>query len=158
MNDTMAEISFAAERWADVRSELAPLSCAHWQETEEAMYGAQDAIPVNETLLEALEHGGALLVVTLRIANALHGYAAYCSAPSLNMPGRTTAQALALYVSPLARKDKFAALRLLRTAENMLRQRGVWGLSYNSPASRPCDALYRRLGARMTETVWYKEL
>lgn len=151
-------ISFAVESYSLIRDEVAPLAVAHWQETEEAMYGSQTAVPMTHPMYEAMEQGGVLHVVTARVDGVLHGYAAYCLSENLNMPGRVTASALALYMSREIRADAFAALRLLRWAEDSLRQRGVSGIGYNSPASRPCDALYRRLGARITETVWYKEL
>ena len=131
---------------------------AHWQETEEAMYGSQTAVPMTHPMYEAMEQGGVLHIVTARMDGALHGYAAYCLSENIHMPGRVTASALALYLSREIRTDAFAALRLLRWAEGSLRQRDVSGIGYNSPASRPCDALYRRLGAHHTETVWYKEL
>lgn len=62
-----------------------------------------------------------------------------------------------LYLAPAARKG-LTVLRLLRTAEAGLRERGADMIQYSSPASRPCDVLYRRLGARHTESVWHKEL
>ena len=152
------ELFFAVEPYSRIRAEAAPLAAAHWQETEKALYGPQTAVPMTHALYDALEQGGALHIVTARTGAALHGYAAYCLSENLNMPGRSTASALALYLSREARTDAFAALRLLRWAENSLRQRGIAGIGYASPPSRPCDALYRRLGAKITETVWYKEL
>ena len=151
-------ISFAVEPYSHICGEVAPLAIAHWQETEEAMYGSQTTVPITHSMYDAMEQGGVLHVVTARMDGVLHGYAAYCFSENLNMPGRFTASALALYLSREIRTDAFAALRLLRWAEDSLRQRGISGIGYNSPASRPCDALYRRLGAKITETVWYKEL
>lgn len=153
-----ASLTFAAESYAAVRDEAAPLALAHWRETEEAMYGGQTAVPIAHSMYEAMERGGVLHIVTARMDGALHGYAAYCVSENISMPGRLTAAALALYLSREIRTDAFAALRLLRWAEQSLAARGVHGVGYSSPASRPCDALYRRLGAKMTETVWFKEL
>ena len=62
-----------------------------------------------------------------------------------------------LYLAPWARGGLFA-LRLLRHAESALAGRGVSLVQYSSPASRPCHALYRRLGAQPTETIWHKTL
>lgn len=152
------EITFAVETYSAISVEVAPLTVAHWQETEASMYGSQSAVPVTHHMYCAMEQNGVLHAVTARMNGVLHGYAAYCLSENINMPGRITASALALYLSREIRTDAFAALRLLRWAEESLRQRGVYGIGYNSPASRPCDALYRRLGAKMTETVWFKEL
>ena len=63
----------------------------------------------------------------------------------------------ARYRLALARGGLFA-LRLLRHAEAALAARGVGIMQYSSPASRPCHALYRRLVAHPTETIWNKIL
>ena len=108
------KLFFAVEPYSRIRAEAAPLAAAHWQETEKALYGPQTAVPMTHALYDALEQGGALHIVTARTGAALHGYAAYCLSENLNMPGRSTASALALYLSREARTDAFAALRLLR--------------------------------------------
>ena len=60
--------------------------------------------------------------------------------------------------NPESFDSNYAVLKRMEEAEQSLAARGVHGVGYSSPASRPCDALYRRLGAKMTETVWFKEL
>ena len=72
-------------------------------------------------------------------------------------PGKRLAALDGLYLAPAARKG-LTVLKLLRAAEAGLKERGADVIQYSSPASRPCDALYRRLGARHTESVWHKEL
>ena len=62
-----------------------------------------------------------------------------------------------LYLAPRARRG-LNALTLLHSAEAALAARGASLVQYSSPASRPCGALYRRLGARETETIWHKWL
>ena len=57
-----------------------------------------------------------------------------------------------------ARLDYKKYTRSFAHAEAALAARGVALVQYSSPVSRPCDALYRRLGARATETVWHKTL
>ena len=153
------DVFFAVEAFAAVKDEAAALCRAHWEETEASMYGERAGVPVNAAMFEVLEATGSLHIVTARdAAGALAGYAAFCLAPNIAMPGRVQASNLGLYLSPALREEPFAALRLLRWAEGSLRERGVFSVAYISPASRPCDALYRRLGARMTETTWHKEL
>lgn len=154
----MEPVNFAVEAYSEIREEAAPLTVAHWQESEAAMFGPQGGVPMATAMFESLEQGGLLHVVTVRQAGVLQGYAAYCLSENLNMPGRITASALGLYLSGSVRADPFLALRLLRWADCSLRARGVFGVSYSSPASRPCDALYRRLGATLTETIWFKGL
>ncbi len=84
-------------------------------------------------------------------------YAAFTLVPCPHRPKTLLAALDGLYLTPEARGG-FTALRLLRHAEAALGQRGVALVQYSSPASRPCDALYRRLGAHHTETVWHKEI
>lgn len=71
--------------------------------------------------------------------------------------GRVLAALDGLYLTR-RRGMGWPALRLLRQAEKILAERGVGLVQYSSPESRPCDALYRRLGARRTETIWHKEV
>ena len=84
-------------------------------------------------------------------------YAAFTLTDCPHRPGKRLAALDGLYLAPTARKG-LAVLKLLRAAEAGLRERGADVVQYSSPASRPCDALYRRLGARHTESVWHKEL
>ena len=118
--------------------ELPPLLQAHWDESEAALFGPQ-VYALDTERYACWERLGMLHVVTARDSSGrLQGYAA-------------------LYLAPAARKG-LAVLKLLRAAEAGLRERGADVVQYSSPASRPCDALYRRLGARHTESVWHKEL
>ena len=66
---------------------------------------------------------------------------------------RLAVKVSALRLSEAGRDDAFAAVE-----EAALAVRGVSLVQYSSPASRPCHALYRRLGARPTETIWHKSL
>ena len=91
-------------------------------------------------------------------ANApLAGYAAFTLVDCPHRPQTLLAALDGLYLAPWARGGLFA-LRLLRHAEAALAARGVSLVQYSSPASRPCHALYRRLGAQPTETIWHKTL
>ena len=108
--------------------ELPPLLQAHWDESEAALFGPQ-VYALDTERYACWERLG------IKRLAALDG----------------------LYLAPAARKG-LAVLKLLRAAEAGLRERGADVVQYSSPASRPCDALYRRLGARHTESVWHKEL
>ena len=150
---------FAVETFAAVRQEAEALAAAHWDETEAALYGDRAGVPLSVPMFESMEAAGILHIVTARDAEGrMAGYAAFCLSENMAMPGRIQASNLGLYLSPALRGDPFTALRLLRWAEQSLRARGVRSVAYISPVSRPCDALYRRLGAKMTETTWHKEL
>ena len=87
----------------------------------------------------------------------LAGYAAFTLVDCPHRPQTLLAALDGLYLAPWARGGLFA-LRLLRHAEAALAVRGVGLVQYSSPTSRPCHALYRRLGAQPTETIWHKTL
>lgn len=90
-------------------------------------------------------------------AGVLAGYAAFVLAPCPHRSGQILAVMDALYLVPEVRQG-FAALRLLRHALRGLGARGAHAVQFSSPQSRPCDALFRRLGARTVETLWQMEL
>ncbi len=97
---------------------------------------------------------------TLRASSTalpLAGYAAFTLVACPHRPHTLLAALDGLYLAPWARGG-LSALRLLRHAEASLAERGVSLVQYSSPASRPCHALYRRLGAQLTETIWHKPL
>lgn len=150
-------LSITEECFASVHAEARALTAAHWNEVEAPMHGPQNYEPdaARYTQLEALNM---LHIMAARSkTGALAGYAAFCMLPCPHRPAATLAVLDGLYLAPAARRG-FAALSLLRTAEKSLARRGVDLVQYSSPVSRPCDALYRRLGARCTETLWHKEI
>lgn len=136
---------------------LARLLQAHWDESEAALFGPQ-AYALDTERYACWERLGMLHVVTARDGSGkLQGYAAFTLADCPHRQGKRLAALDGLYLAPAARKG-LTVLRLLHTAEAGLRERGADVIQYSSPSSRPCDALYRRLGARHTESVWHKEL
>lgn len=150
-------LTYQAENYDSVHAEAQPLAQAHWDESEAALHGAQQYM-LDSARYTLLENLGMLLIVAARDAGgALAGYAAFTLCPCPHREGVTLAALDALYLAPAWRKG-FTALTLLRHAEKALTARGAGVVQYSSPASRPCDALYKRLGAAHTETLWHKEL
>ncbi len=150
-------LTFQAEPLARVKEEAPALARAHWDEVEASMHGGP-GYSLNLAQYASLEQLDMLVLVTARQEDGrLCGYAAFTVLPCPHRQGVTLAALDGLYLAPEARRG-LAALGLLREAEKILIQRGVDLVQYSSPDSRPCDALYRRLGARRTETVWHREL
>ena len=148
---------FREEAAARVLPEATELAAAHWREVEAELYGGAAYVPDRERYA-ALERLGMLSVTTARDGEGrLVGYAVFTLAPCPHLAGETVAALDGLYLAPAARGG-LAALALLRNAEAALAARGATVIQYSSPASRPCDALYRRLGAAHTETIWHKRL
>lgn len=148
-------VHFSTERWADIAAEVHALYDAHWAETEAAMYGDNGGDLDGFRQLDAM--GLLHLAVARDDSGRMVGYAAFIMSPNPQMGGKIVASLAGLYLHQEARHG-LAALSLLRYAESGLRDAGAAGVCYNSPASRPCDALYRRLGAKHTETIFYKGL
>ena len=150
-------LSFQEERFNQVGDEAQALTRAHWDEVEAVLHGEQ-AYQLDAARYAALEGLDMLAVITARHGDGrLAGYAAFTVLPCPHRPGVILAALDGLYLAPEVRRG-LAALGLLRRAESCLTARGVGLIQYSSPASRPCDALYRRLGARHTETVWHKTI
>ena len=148
---------FRQEGAAEVLGEATELAAAHWREVEAELHGGTDYAPDGERYA-ALERLGMLCVTTARDPEGrLMGYAVFTLAPCPHLKGETVAALDALYLAPRARRG-FNALALLRSAEAAVAARGAALVQYSSPASRPCEALYRRLGATHTETIWHKRL
>ncbi|MDO5483859.1 MAG: GNAT family N-acetyltransferase [Desulfovibrionaceae bacterium] len=150
-------MTFQEERFTAARAELEPLARAHWDEVEAPLHG-QRAYRLHVGHYRTLERLDMLALYTARTAGGqLAGYAAFSLAPCPHRPGLLLAVLDGLYLTPAARQG-LTALAFLRWAERRLTARGAGAVQYSSPASRPCGALYRRLGAACTETVWHKAL
>ena len=157
MENTAAELVFRQEPVAEVAAEAAALARAHWAEVEAQLHGGGDYV-LDDGRYATLERLGMLSVTTARDREGrLAGYAVFTLSPCPHLDDCTVAALDALYLAPRARRG-LNAMALLRSAEATLAARGAGLVQYSSPASRPCGALYRRLGARETETIWHKRL
>lgn len=162
-------LTIATEAFSHVAAEAEHLAAAHWNEVEAALHGAQ-RYTLDHERYASLERLGMLHISAARgLPDAdqgtapddscvpLAGYAAFTLVACPHRPQTLLAALDGLYLAPWARGGLFA-LRLLGHAEAALAARGVGLVQYSSPASRPCHALYRRLGAQPTETIWHKNL
>ena len=148
---------FSTEPFARLEEEARALAAAHWDEVEASLHGPQ-AYTLDAHRYATLERLDMLHISAARQRDgALAGYAAFTLVDCPHRPGLLLAALDGLYLAPQARGG-LNALKLLRHAEAALMRRGAGLVQYSSPVSRPCDALYRRLGAHPTETVWHKAL
>ena len=175
-------LTITTEPFSHLAKEAAQLTAAHWDEVEAPLHGPQHyALDANR--YASLERLGMLHISAARglavgkpcdatdagtpdaprttsetgASAPLAGYAAFTLVDCPHRPQTLLAALDGLYLAPWARGGLFA-LRLLRHAEAALAARGVGLVQYSSPTSRPCHALYRRLGAQPTETIWHKAL
>ena len=162
-------LTLTTETFSQVSAEAEQLAAAHWDEVEAALHSEQ-RYRLDHERYASLERLGMLHISAARgLAEDDHGattntsgaplagYAAVTLGACPHCPQTMLAALDGLYLAPWARGGLFA-LRLLRHAEAALAARGVSLVQYSSPASRPCHALYRRLGARPTDTIWHKTL
>ena len=178
-------LTITTEPFSHLSKEAAQLTAAHWDEVEAPLHGPQH-YALDDNRYASLERLGMLHISAARgpvvaaggepcdataagtpdeshatsetgASAPLAGYAAFTLVDCPHRPQTLLAALDGLYLAPWARGGLFA-LRLLRHAETALAARGVGLVQYSSPASRPCHALYRRLGAQPTETIWHKTL
>ncbi len=155
----------ATESFDNILPFVRDVAQSHWNEAAAEGYGEHTYV-VNEEKYVALEALGMLHITTARdgirdgVRNergSICGYAAFVVAPCFHKAHETVATLCALYIAEEARGGMLA-LRMLRKAEGFLRDLGIARVQYFSPTSRPCDALFRRLGARHAESVFVKIL
>ena len=177
-------LTITTEPFSHLAQEAGQLTAAHWDEVEAPLHGPQH-YTLDHNRYASLERLGMLHISAARglaggepcdatdatgaaadgvrttdatdATAPLAGYAAFTLVGCPHRPQTLLAALDGLYLAPWARGGLFA-LRLLRHAEAALAERGVSLVQYSSPASRPCHALYRRLGALPTETIWHKPL
>ena len=178
-------LTITTEPFSHLAKEAAQLTAAHWDEVEAPLHGPQH-YALDDNRYASLERLGMLHISAARgpavaaggepcdataagtpdeahatsetgASAPLAGYAAFTLVDCPHRPQTLLAALDGLYLAPWARGGLFA-LRLLRHAEAALAARGVGLVQYSSPTSRPCHALYRRLGAQPTETIWHKAL
>ncbi len=146
---------FQTENLSTVAPHVSQLLQAHWDEVEASMHGAQEYV-LNGEQYEMYEQLNMLHISTARLPQGdVCGYAAFTICPCPHKQDTLLAQLDALYLIPEQRQGT-QAVQLLRHAEQALQKRGVGMVQYASPASKPCDALYRRLGAKLTEHIYHK--
>ncbi len=152
---------FRTVRFDDIAPLVTHMAQEHWDEVEAELHGAQSYTldTAQYSMLEGLD----MLHITAAWAAGENGeeqlcaYASFTITPCFHKNNERVATLDALYVAKQFRGG-FAVLRLLREAEKALKERGAARVQYSSPVSRPCDALYKRLGARHTESIFHKEL
>lgn len=153
-------ISFHEERFSWLRFEAEHLFEAH---DREASADLSVPLAVNWPLFGKLEEAGLEVCVVARSESYPVGYAVFIMFPNTHYD-TLVGSADALYVDPRFRSS-WIALRLLRAAEKLLKERGVqevWNGArlHVKPGrgTRDVGVLYRWLGYRPYETLYRKRL
>ncbi|MCD7984886.1 MAG: GNAT family N-acetyltransferase [Desulfovibrio sp.] len=143
-------VTFQTERFADVRHEAEALAQAHWEEVEAPLYGARE-YHMDFEQYEKLDAAGLLHIVTARDGGRMVGYASFFATYNMHLGGML-ATLDGLFLDKAYRGA--GGIKLLRFAADAVRACGAVAAQFSSPASKDCGALYRRLGAKLTETVY----
>lgn len=158
-------LTFAWETIDQARADgLDDLLALHWEEV--ALN--KDAVPlaIDWPRYRVLEKTGALKALTMRQDGALIGYDVFFVQPTLHYATSTWALNDILYLTPEARKG-LAGARMIRTAEQMLRELGVQKVIYHTKLhlnlGRRTDGdtvgrLLAAMGYTHVENVWAKML
>ena len=146
---------YAKETLAKTAPEAGPLLHAHWEE----IALNKDFIKLNPDWdrYEELERSKVLHVFTARHEGKLVGYFVMLVVPHLHYMDHLFAHNDIIYISPEHRKG-FAAMRLIRFAEEHLRAMGVSVMMVNVKRHKPFDALLDRMGYNYIENIYAKRL
>lgn len=148
-------VTIKVERWAQFKAEGKPLFEQHWREL--ATY--QD-IPlwIDDAQYERLEAHGHLMIVTMRVADRLCGYAVYMIAANPHYATSLQAREDVIYIEPRARRLGLGR-NLLRQSEVLLRQAGVQVVAHAVKLTHPAlGELLQAEGYQPIETVFTKRL
>jgi GNAT superfamily N-acetyltransferase len=148
-------IKFQRESLSSVRSEIIPLLEKHWEE----IAVNRDKIKLNPDweVYEALEVAGNLGIYTARLDGKLVGYFVVIAERHIHYKDHIFAANDIVYLDPDYRKGMVGA-RLMKFAEEDLRNIGVSVLTINTKVHKPFDHLLERMGFTLKERVYSKYL
>ena len=145
-------ITFQTERLADCRHEMEPLFPLHYAETGELEGG----IDMAWEQYFAMEQAGILFLLTARRNGELVGYFLGIVLPNLHNRKRLAAVSDMYFLHPKHRGH--AGIRIFREVEQAWRTMGVELATITCKVSRNYETLFERLGWRLEEKVFIKEL
>jgi GNAT superfamily N-acetyltransferase len=146
--------TFQRERASDLWGEITPLLQAHWEEI--ARYKDIELAP-NVEAYAKLEAAGILHCYTARLAGALVGYFVATVVPSLHYRNSLQAHQDVLFVLPEHRRSR-VGVRLIRFAEEQLRQAGVQVVMHHVKVAHDFGPLLERMGYEWVEKMFTKRL
>lgn len=149
-------IKYQQEFFSNIPAEeFSGLIQEHWQEVATN----KDKIPLDPDYDRyiSLEEADALKVFTVRDGGTLVGYFAVFVFPHIHYQQTVYAQNDVIYLTPDYRKGMVAS-RLIRFAEDCLKEDGVDVLMINTKVSHDFSPLLERLKYKLTDKVYGKML
>lgn len=128
---------------------------AHWSEI--ALNKSTVPLDPDFDKYYQLEDSGVLKVFTVRDEGILVGYFSVFVFPHIHYKSTVFAQNDVIYISPDYRKG-FTAIKLIKFAENCLREDGVDVLQINTKAHKDFSLILERLNFSLNDKVYGKYL
>ncbi len=148
-------ITVQQERLADVKDEIMPLFERHWAEI--ALHQDKIQLAVNWETYEIIDDAGVLHIFTVRDGDVLAGYLWILAVPHLHYAENLFANCDIIYIDKPYRKG-FTAHKLIKFAEEKMKEAGVSVMSMNTKIHKPFDKLLLRLGFKPIERIYAKYL
>jgi len=145
--------SYQQEFLSSVYVEVQQLIKEHWQE----IAVNKDRIKLNPDwdAYEALEKNNRLKIFTAREDGNLAGYFVVITGVNIHYKDHLFAQNDVLYLSKEHRKG-FTGIKLIKFAEQCLKEDGISVLNINTKDHKPFDKLLDYMGYNMIERVYQK--
>ncbi len=148
-------VVYAEETLNQAKADAIPLLIRHYEE----IALNKDIIKFNPNwdMYEKYESIGALKIYTAREDGIMIGYFVVSVAPNLHYQDHIFAQNDIIYIAPEHRKG-FTGWKLIKFAEEKLKEYGASILMINVKRHKPFDKLLDRLGFENIENVFSKRL
>ena len=146
-------VAFQTESFSQAWPDAGPLLMRHWDEV--AAKEITGPLDVDEKLYRQMDSAGLLHITTARAGHELVGYAAYLIYRNHHYRQKLIADADVFFLAPEYRCG-LCGLRLLKSAEAALIERGVTTIVQKVKVAHDCGALFRRMGYAHVENVWMR--
>lgn len=141
------------ETFSEARSDIEKLLAEHWEEI--ALNKDKIKLKPDWFGYEQMYMMGRLCIVTARDKGVVVGYAVFILMRHLHYSSNVYALNDVLFLKKSHRKGT-AGFRLLRAAEQILRDKGVSKINWHVKVHHDFGVLLKRLGYQLEETVWGK--
>jgi GNAT superfamily N-acetyltransferase len=148
-------LKYQQEFLQQVEGELSELLKRDWKEVQHN--SDTEELDIDWDFYKLLEERKALLIFTCRDEGKLVGYFSVFISPNLHSKGKVLLSNDAIFLDKPYRKG-FAGIKLIKFAEECLRQDGYDNLQITTTELNPIDSLMLRLGYTKISTSFRKDL
>lgn len=149
----MKTLNYQQEFLVTARPDAQKLLEDHWEEI--ALNKGKIALNPDWEAYEALELSGKLKIFTARVNDRMIGYFVVLVGPNLHYKDHIFAVNDILYLDKNYRRGR-TGIKLIKFAEQCLKEDGVSVLNINTKTHKPFDSLMEYLGFNLIERVYSK--